>query len=510
MTRTAPDGRGGSRRERPRPVYRYRRRRYALGAAALVLVGLAVLALALMPPVTSAVPSVGGISEALRVRPQYSFSFPAPGTEPLVRPISLVATADSVYVVDSGAAHIRVFDDRGVDRAVIGSGTLDVPVYAAIDAARGILYVTDRKLSSVFKFDESDGSLLGTLVPKLSEEDTRSADGTRSAEATAWAPLGIDVAEDGTVWVTDVLARHRVLVLEPDGTIVREIGGATAAVETTGVAVVLDYPNGVSVGADEVWVSDSNNQRVVVFGRDGAFRRVLNTDGLARGVDFVPVPGDSGDQSATLVAVADALAQDIAVWDASGEVLGRFGGPGGAAGQLAFPNDVDSDPAGERLYVADTGNRRIQAWVWTDVERAGGLGALLGGANASGRVPYVLVAIVLVLAAVGLTVVALAPLTFVVTGDFLEELAVTGRSAILSGRGRRFVTTSGIAGSLALPEGIVVEDRGVEDPDAALRDLVQRHRLVLTESRELARMARATGADVFDADVFTREFPVRR
>ncbi len=475
----------------------------------LALVALAVLAITLMPPVTADVPVVGGISESLRVRPQYSFSFPVVGAEPLQRPISLVATTDSVYVVDSEAGHVRVFNNRGEDRAIIGSGTLDVPVYAARDAARGILYVTDRKLTSVFKFDDSNGGLLGTLVPKASRESSRGAEETRSAESTAWAPLGIDVADDGTVWVTDVLERHRVLVLEPDGTIVREIGGATAAVETTGVAVVLDYPNGVSVGADEVWVSDSNNQRVVVFGRDGAFRRVLNTDGLARGVDFVPVSGADESDATTLVVVADALAQDIAVWDASGEVLGRFGGPGAAAGQLAFPNDVDSDPAGERLFVADTGNRRIQAWVWTDVEQAGGLGALLGGTDATGRVPYILVAIVLVLAAVGLTVVALAPLTFVVTADFLDVMTVTGRSARLSGRGHRFVTTPDIAGSVTLPEGIVVEDRGVEDPDAALRELVQRHRLLLTESHELARTARAMGADVFDVDVFTEEFPAR-
>jgi hypothetical protein len=272
---------------------------------------LAAVLLALMPPVTSAVPTVGGIASAMRVRPQYAFSFPAPGSsEPLQRPISVVAANDGVYVVDSAAGNVRVFDSRGADRAVIGSGTLEVPVYAARDAVRGILYVTDRALAAVLRFDDVDGSPLGELEPKPS------AEGTRSVESTAWAPLGIDVAEDGTVWVTDVLVRHRVLVLEPDGTIVREVGGAVASAETTGVAVVLDYPNGVCVGADEVWVSDSNNRRVVVFGRDGAFRRVLSVDGLARGIDFVPVVGTVGSSDSTLVVVADALAQDIAVWDA--------------------------------------------------------------------------------------------------------------------------------------------------------------------------------------------------
>jgi len=494
---------GETSRRSSRPRYRYRRRRSVPGGIAAALVALAALALAVMPPVTVAVPSVGGISDALTIRPQYSFSFPLPGSTPMQRPISLVATTDSIYVVDSAAGHVRVFDDRGADRAVIGSGTLDVPVYAAHDEVRGILYVTDRQRLSVFRFDESDGSLLGTLVPKPAVEDTA------SVESTAWAPLGIDVADDGTIWVTDVLDRHRVLVLEPDGTIVREIGGATAAVESTGVAVVLDYPNGVSVGAEEVWISDSNNRRVVVFGRDGAFRRVLAVDGLARGLDFVPVAETARHSGSTLVVAADALAQDIAVWDASGAVLGRFGGPGEGSGQLAFPNDADSDPRGEYLYVADTGNRRVQAWVWAENDDAVTSGGPLGFVDAAGRVPYILVAIVLLLAAVGLVVVAFAPLTFVVTGDFVDTMGEAGNPVSFSGRGRRFVTTPAVASLCELPGAIVVEDRGLDDADAALNDLIQRHRLVLTGDRDLTRDARAAGADVFDAAAFAEEFPVR-
>ncbi len=505
MTLVASGETGSTGRRESRPRYRYQRRRYILAGVAVALVALAGLSLVLMPPATSAVPVVGTIADALNVRPQYTFSFPASGSKPLQRPISLVAAPDRVYVVDSAAGHVRVFDDRGVDRAVIGSGTLEVPVYAARDAARGILYVTDRKLACVFEFDEDDGSLVGTLAP------TPAREGTASAEATAWAPLGIDVAEDGTVWVSDVLDRHRVLVLDPDGTIIREIGGATAAAETTGVAVVLDYPNGVCVGADEVWVSDSNNQRVVVFGRDGAFRRVLDVDGLARGIDFVPVMDITGSDDATLVVVADALAQDIAVWDATGEVLGRFGGPGGGAGQLAFPNDVDSDAAGKRLYVADTGNRRIQAWSWEEAgASAGGVSGLVESLDASGRVPYILVALVLVLAAIGVVAAALAPLTFVVSADFMETMTERGQLARLPARRRRFVATPGVAETVALPAAFLIEDPGVEDPDAAILALARRHRLLLTTDADLARRARSAGADVFDDASFAEEFPHRR
>ncbi|MHB1342538.1 MAG: hypothetical protein ACYCX5_12385, partial [Coriobacteriia bacterium] len=43
------------------------------------------------------------------------------------------------------------------------------------------------------------------------------------------------------------------------------------------------------------------------------------------------------------------------------DVLGRFGQPGRSAGRLAFPNDVAVTADGSRLYVADTGNHRVQA-----------------------------------------------------------------------------------------------------------------------------------------------------
>ena len=258
--------------------------------------------------------------------------------------------------------------------------------------------MTDREHKTVFMFDDTKGTLLGELTPKSSEDDTR------SAESTAWAPLGIDVAEDGTVWVSDVESRHRVLELESDGTVVREIGGAKAAEEATGVAVVLDYPNGVAVSEDEVWVSDSNNRRIVVFGRDGGFRRVLQVDALARGMAFLPPSAEASG----LVVVADALAQDIAVWDQAGTVLGRFGGPGTGDGELSFPNDIAADSSGERLYVADTGNKRVQVWTWVDADKLPS-GGVAGQADASGRLPFIVMSIVLALLGAGLIVVAFAP-----------------------------------------------------------------------------------------------------
>lgn len=379
----------------PRVPASANRRTRVLLALGAVLIGTAGVLLAVMPPPTTAVPSVGEIGSDLTRRPQFDFDFPDEGDAPLQRPVSVVAGPGRVYVVDSQARVVRVFDDSGAESSVIGSGTLGIPVYASRDDARGVLYVTDREHQTVFMFDDVKGTLLGELEPIPAQE------GTVSAEATAWAPLGIDVADDGGVWVTDVLSRHRLLHLDPDGTIVREVGGAQAALEATGVAVVLDYPTGVAVGDEEVWVSDSNNQRIVVFGRDGAFLRVLDVDALARGIAFLPASAETSGY----VAVADALAQDIAIWDPAGRVLGRFGGPGSATGQLAFPNDIASDSSGEVLYVADTGNKRVQVWKLVEVDEAT-LGGVGGSSDASRRVPFIVAALILALAGAGLIAAA--------------------------------------------------------------------------------------------------------
>jgi len=301
---------------------------------------------------------------------RFIFAFPDADAPRLERPVGVVANGDRVYVADSVAGVVRVYDDRGVERGVVGEGTLDVPVYLAVDAERGVLYVTDRAKRALYLFGLDDGALVGTLTPSAPEE---------SAVSTAWAPLALDVAESGALVVSDVLARHRVLLLEPDGRITQEIGGAQAVGEASGVAVALDFPNAVRLTTDEVWIADSNNKRALVFGRDADFRRVVPTGGLVRGFDFVPPP--KGSAETTVVAFVDTLGSGIFLMDASGASLGRFGGAGSAEGALAFPNDVSVDAERGRLYVADTGNRRVQVWEVAPASADGGVLPLLEGAS---------------------------------------------------------------------------------------------------------------------------------
>ncbi len=356
-------------------------------AIALALAALGTLALVLMPRDRVSVPESEGLVRTLGVRAYHEASFPDSGTPRLERPVSIALGSGRVYVADSVAGVIRVFDERGRERSTIGSGTLEVPAYVAVSPSNGVVFVTDRRARSLYAFRD-DGSLIGTITPHEPRREQEGRPAERSVVST-WAPLGLAVDEEGALYVTDVAARHRVLVLTEDGTIVREIGGPEAALAPGGVGVSLDFPNGVRVSAGEVWVTDSNNQRIVIFTRDGRFVRVISRLGLVRGLDV----WRASKNGATFVFVADPLGGRVAVCDEEGEEVGSFGLPGTTVGRLAYPNDVAVARDGRSVYVADTGNRRIQVW---GLEPVAGEGSHVDAGrlfDVRERVPYVAVAV---------------------------------------------------------------------------------------------------------------------
>ncbi len=353
---------------------------------------LGVVAVVAMPEPLRLVPSTSAGSSYVRL--YYESAFPTPGDEPLQRPVSVAVLHGRVFVADSVAGVVRVFDERGIPESVVGSGTLLAPTYVTCDPGSDRVYVTDRKRDALFVFS-ADATDLRRLEPQWAAS---ARPGTGSVEATSFSPLGVAVGADGALWVTDVSARHRVLALDARGRVVHELGGTGGA---SPVVVALDYPNDVALVGDELWVSDSNHGRVVVFDLQGRYLRAMNLRGLVRGI--AAIPDASGE--VTAVAGVDALGHDIVLWGTEGEEIARFGESGTTAGRLQFPNDVGVSADGSRLYVADTGNRRIQVWrvEWGSEQTAA---KRVFGADASNRAPYVAAALVSFIAALASAVVA--------------------------------------------------------------------------------------------------------
>ncbi len=274
---------------------------------------------------------------------EYVKSLPGPGDDALVRPVGLAFASGTLYVSDSGAGVVRAFTARGRDRGEIGRGVLLVPGYVAVDEATGTLLVADRELGAVVRFSK-DGKHTGELKPV--DEST-----------AAWAPLGVAADGLGAIAVGDSLREHRILLMSRAGAVTARIG-ADDANGSDAAAIDLDHPNSLAFKEGELWVSDSNNRRVLVFGPGGDLRRLVRLQGITRGLAFL----EGDDAELGYVAVVDTLASDIVLLSADGDEVSRYGRPGRDDGELAYPNDIAFDPDTAQLFVADTGNARVQVW----------------------------------------------------------------------------------------------------------------------------------------------------
>jgi sugar lactone lactonase YvrE len=128
---------------------------------------------------------------------------------------------------------------------------------------------------------------------------------------------GLTVAQDGLIYIADTW-NHTVVVVDQQGTVVRQLGQRGQLTDITDEGISLDSPGlffgprGVAVTNERIFVTDTGNERVQVFSRDGTF-------------------------------------------------LTAFGGFGSGPGQLIEPTGIVIGPDGN-VWVADSGNARIQVF----------------------------------------------------------------------------------------------------------------------------------------------------
>jgi sugar lactone lactonase YvrE len=238
--------------------------------------------------------------------------------------------AGNLYVADSGNHRIRKITPAGVITTIAGTGSagfsgdggpatsaqLFSPSALAFDGA-GNLYVADTGNNRVRRIG-TDGRI--TTVAGTGVAD-QSPEGTPALEADLNVPLGVAVDRSGRLYIVE---EDRVLTIAADGTI-RTVAGALYSSGYNGDNVaassaLLDSPTGIAVdGAGNVYVSDTDNQRIRKVGTDGIIRTIAGT---------------------------------------GAEGFGGDGGPATAA-QLGSPYGLAVGPDGA-VYVADHGNHRVR------------------------------------------------------------------------------------------------------------------------------------------------------
>ncbi|PKQ15453.1 MAG: hypothetical protein CVT67_09545 [Actinobacteria bacterium HGW-Actinobacteria-7] len=294
----------------------------------------------------------------LLAQPQYLFSFSGDGAQRLARPIGVLVAGGRAFVTDAARGTLDVFTAEGDRVAIWGKGKLVTPLYVARNPVSGEFYVSDRRLRAVEIFSAS-GKFLREFNPKLPKSELPKFD-TGGAQ---WAPVALAFAPDGSLYVTEILNGHRLLIFDKNGTFKKSVGTAGLVEDAKQGEAIFQFPNSVKVSGDEVWIADSNNRRIQVFSLDGEFLRIVLTQGLPRGFDFLPKLTKTEPRR---IVVADTLSHDATIWDADkGQRILSFGEQGVLEGQFSYPNDVSID-ARRRIYIADTVNGRIQVWGWPE------------------------------------------------------------------------------------------------------------------------------------------------
>jgi len=189
--------------------------------------------------------------------------------------------------------------------------------------------------------------------------------GTQGSEPGSFDwPRGVDVSDDGFVYVADS-RNHRIQKFTAGGEFVTQWGLFGGCPETTPSPGTFCEPWDVAVGPDgAIYVADTWAHRVQKFTADGEFVTQWGSfgqhtvdDPLGVGAFYGPrgiAVGSGGE-----VYVADTGNKRVQVFTPDGDFLRQWGGGGASLGQLDEPVGLAVARSGE-VYVADSWNFRIQ------------------------------------------------------------------------------------------------------------------------------------------------------
>lgn len=124
---------------------------------------------------------------------------------------------------------------------------------------------------------------------------------------------------------------------------------------------------GVAASSDGLFVSDRDNNRILVITVDGNVLRTFGEDGQLNKPRGVALAKDR-------LFIADSGNNSVVAFTPLGIFLYRFGGQGTDPGRMSEPRGIGVSPDGARVYVADTGNHRVQVFT-----SQGGLLFVFGG-----------------------------------------------------------------------------------------------------------------------------------
>lgn len=257
----------------------------------------------------------------------------------MLQPAGVAAWKEKVFVAVSGEHQVYVFDLEKKELGYIGSGgkgKLAFPLGVAV-AADGTVFVSDHAQKNVYAFDQQ-----GELKLVLEKKDVFKN------------PVGLCINDAlGRIYVADSYA-HVVRAYTLDGKFLFSFGGKG------GEDGKLYYPSYIALDRrnGNIVVTDTQNFRVQVFHQDGKFLRKFGQLGDRPGQ--FSRPKGIGVDSEGHIYVGDTAFGNVQIFDDESRLLMSFGMNGGRMpGLFNGVGGVYVDEK-DRVYVTDIFSGRVQ------------------------------------------------------------------------------------------------------------------------------------------------------
>lgn len=280
-----------------------------------------------------------------------------PTSEQFTYPTGMKIYNDQIYVVDTNEHMIKVFDlDGNFIRQFGKNGTEDGEFNRPwnIFFNGGELYVGAYRNNRIDVYDP-----MGTFKRSFGRY------GTGDGELDGPTALTKDANEN--LIVADFF-NHRVTRHKPDGTFISAWNEADNIGSKIGQ---FNYPFDIDVSPDGelIYVLDSGNERVQVFGADGEYKfkwgGPFAYNSLIIWFHWFPFDGWFSDPKAITVAdngdvyVGDSGNKRVQVFDKDGNHITSFGGVG--ADEFVYIAGMDFSSDGS-LYIVDESKKIVQKW----------------------------------------------------------------------------------------------------------------------------------------------------
>jgi DNA-binding beta-propeller fold protein YncE len=260
----------------------------------------------------------------------------------LDKPMDVAKVGELLYVTDTNNKRVQVFDISGTPIFQFGKegkkpGEFMFP-YGISGDKKGYVYIADLYNGNISIFNDK-----GEFISYFKESNDK--------EKNIESPAGLRIFDE-KIYVTDI-KKNKVFVFDLKGKKLMEIGnpGNEEGQFRAPNAVVIDKDN-------NIFVSDSGNQRVQVFTNDGKFIRSINGSKDGKGSPVFVNPRGIGIDSRGILYVVNNLTHYIYAFNEKGEEVFQFGGMGDGNEQFYLPNGLFIDE-NDQVYITDTLNQRV-------------------------------------------------------------------------------------------------------------------------------------------------------